>query len=681
MKLTRFRIQNYRSVNDSGWVDVTQRTALVGRNESGKTSLLLALQSLNPPNRKLTALSYVKDFPRDRPRTEFSEELPVVDTQWELSGAERKELAKLFPRAKDITEVTVARLYKALYTVGFTNLRELRVDREKLQASLTTIQSSIADSFLGKDPAPMEPVKTALDSLSKQLISGVEEKPTNWATSATTAISAFRQAVTTASYDLPRSATEHLANIETLAREVAGDDEAHTKARAWVVQRIPIFIYLAEYPELQGHQNIAEYLQRVRSGQPPADPDLNFSKLMKVAGLDAEELNNLLAAEHEKRQQLANRAGAVVTKKVRELWKDRQLKVRFNLDAQNFDTLVSDPESVYDVEINLNERSRGFKWFFSFYVTFAADTGGGPAADAVLLFDEPALYLHAVAQQDLLDHFKRDFENTIIYTTHSPFMVPVDDILSVRTVNISAEAGTTVTNDPTGDSKTLFPLQTALGYAVTQTLFIGDKNLVVEGVSDYWYLSSISEYITEQDGIALPPELVTTPAGGAQKVSYMVSLLTSHKLKVLVLLDSESRSRRTAREDLIKNKLIREEAVIFVNEALGAGSTGAEADIEDLLDPAVYSKLVQDAYKMELAGKQLQMNDSIPRVVRRFEDAFTQVGLTFNKTRPARLFLRRIAETPEQVLPLASRERFERLFKLVGERLEKLLQRQAVPFR
>jgi hypothetical protein len=260
-------------------------------------------------------------------------------------------------------------------------------------------------------------------------------------------------------------------------------------------------------------------------------------------------------------------------------------------------------------------------------------------------------------------------------------MVPVDDILSVRTVNISAEAGTTVTNDPTGDSKTLFPLQTALGYAVTQTLFIGDKNLVVEGVSDYWYLSSISEYITEQDGIALPPELVTTPAGGAQKVSYMVSLLTSHKLKVLVLLDSESRSRRTAREDLIKNKLIREEAVIFVNEALGAGSTGAEADIEDLLDPAVYSKLVQDAYKMELAGKQLQMNDSIPRVVRRFEDAFTQVGLTFNKTRPARLFLRRIAETPEQVLPWASRERFERLFKLVGERLEKLLQRQAVPFR
>ena len=51
MKLQRFRISNYRSVKDSGWVDATQRTILVGRNESGKSNLLLALATLKPPRR------------------------------------------------------------------------------------------------------------------------------------------------------------------------------------------------------------------------------------------------------------------------------------------------------------------------------------------------------------------------------------------------------------------------------------------------------------------------------------------------------------------------------------------------------------------------------------------------------------------------------------------------------
>jgi predicted ATP-dependent endonuclease of OLD family len=676
MQLTGFQVQNYRSINDSGRIATNQRTALVGRNESGKTSLLLALESLNPPDRKLEALSYVKDFPRDRPVTEFSEDLIVVKTWWKLTPEERAKLTEILPRAKDVTEVTVSRLYRAHWQVGFTGLPLLAVDQDSVKASVGIIERAVAASLDGKEATVVKPVTAALEKWKAQLGASTA-LPADWATKASAAVTAFRQAVASAGHQLPDGADGQLAHVDELAKGIVAEDVARAAARTWVTATMPIFIYQAEYPELEGHQNIAKYLERVATGKKLNEVDANFARLMKVAGLDAAELNGLLAAEHEKRQQLTNRAGAVVTKKVRELWKDRKLKVRFNLDAEHFDTLVSDPESVYDVEINLNERSRGFKWFFSFYVTFAADTAGGPAEAAVLLFDEPALYLHAVAQRDLLDHFKQDFKNTIIYTTHSPFMIPIEDLAAVRTVNIAPDVGTTVTNDPTGDSKTLFPLQTALGYDLTQTLFIGDKNLVVEGVSDFWYLSAVSDYVAEQGGTALPRGVVTTPAGGAQKISYMVSLLTSHKLKVLVLLDSESQARRTAKEDLIKTKLIREEGVLFVSDATAPGAATAEADIEDLLDPAVYDQLVQDSYKAELAGKQLKLNPKIPRIVRRYEEAFTQLGLTFHKTRPARLFLQRIASTPTTVLPQASRDRFEKLFKLVGERLKKLQQQAA----
>jgi hypothetical protein len=48
MKLTEFRVCNYRNVVDSGWVNVQRVTALVGQNEGGKSNLCEALYRLNP---------------------------------------------------------------------------------------------------------------------------------------------------------------------------------------------------------------------------------------------------------------------------------------------------------------------------------------------------------------------------------------------------------------------------------------------------------------------------------------------------------------------------------------------------------------------------------------------------------------------------------------------------------
>ena len=48
MELIEYRILNFRSINDSGPITVGKTTALVGRNESGKSNLHLALVSLNP---------------------------------------------------------------------------------------------------------------------------------------------------------------------------------------------------------------------------------------------------------------------------------------------------------------------------------------------------------------------------------------------------------------------------------------------------------------------------------------------------------------------------------------------------------------------------------------------------------------------------------------------------------
>lgn len=48
MKLKRFKVTNFRSVIDSGWISCDDVTTLVGINESGKSNVLLALWKLRP---------------------------------------------------------------------------------------------------------------------------------------------------------------------------------------------------------------------------------------------------------------------------------------------------------------------------------------------------------------------------------------------------------------------------------------------------------------------------------------------------------------------------------------------------------------------------------------------------------------------------------------------------------
>jgi len=48
MKLIKFSIQNYKSVKDTGWCWLaSDLTILAGKNESGKSAILEALQDFN----------------------------------------------------------------------------------------------------------------------------------------------------------------------------------------------------------------------------------------------------------------------------------------------------------------------------------------------------------------------------------------------------------------------------------------------------------------------------------------------------------------------------------------------------------------------------------------------------------------------------------------------------------
>lgn len=676
MRLDSFSVTNFRSINDSGKVDVAQITALLGRNESGKSNLLRALDSLNPAE-GFEALNPIKDFPRHRRLEECNDRTKVVTSRWILDDEDKAELMAILPRAGGVTHVDIGRYYGAERWVSFIGLTAQGFNESDVKGKLRKIVPAVRAAADGLEEAKKAALEKAAHAFEEKLT--VLDDRVLWAQNAVGGLAALRKALAAADVDLSEKQEQLVVELEQLSSSFATDKEAQQKARNWAVEKMPVFIYLDEYPELKGHQNIAQYIER-KTKSTPIEADRSFDKLCKVAGLNPEKLQELLSKnEQETRNQLANRAGAVVTSEIKRLWKDRPLKIRFNLDAHHLDTLISDPNATYDVEVNLDERSRGFQWFFSFYITFSADTSGGAAENAILLLDEPGLYLHAKSQSDLLRHLEKDFSNQIIFTTHSPFMVPTHALDSVRTVNITEEKGTVVTNDPTGDARTLFPLQAALGYNLAQSLFVGPNNLVVEGVTDFWILSAVSTFLSDGGSGGLNAGLTITPAGGAQKVSYMVALLTSEQLNVLVLLDSE-RGAKTTKDELVKNKLTAEQNVVFMSEAFATAAPD-EADVEDLLDPAVYEGLVRESYEGELKGKTLVLNDRIARIAKRMEAGLHALGIEFHKTRPARLFLRKMATNPASVMSEHSAQRFATLFKRVNERLQKHMDRGAGTFR
>jgi len=64
MKLVSFHVRDFKSIYDSGPIDVSDVTCLVGKNESGKASLLQALHRLNPIIPEHQKFDITDDYPR-----------------------------------------------------------------------------------------------------------------------------------------------------------------------------------------------------------------------------------------------------------------------------------------------------------------------------------------------------------------------------------------------------------------------------------------------------------------------------------------------------------------------------------------------------------------------------------------------------------------------------------------
>ena len=668
MLLKEFRIRCYRSIEDSGTISVSRLTAIIGRNESGKSNLLKALHYLNPVGDEIV-LNESDTYPRHLKSKDYNDSIRVVYSEWELSEEDKEELSEIWPNAESANRVRISRNFAGTLFVGFPEIPRQELPSTQMKRVIRQIINSIKRLLENLEDDKSAAISPSIKSLEAHLKSS--NNLVKWTASAVSTVEHLRQQLSEVEDSLTENCDTLTEILKQLLSEASTEEDQHGSARSWIRENMPVFIFFDVYPEMIGRMNVPEHLARV-SSETRTQADEIFEKVCVVAELNLERLKEFQdTSDIVSRNLLAGEASDVLTIEIQRLWTNRVLKVRFHVDGDDIIILIAEPGKTSDIEIALNERSRGFQWFFSFYTTFEADTREGEATNAILLLDEPGLHLHAKSQGDLLGHLEKGFDNQILYTTHSPFMVPTHNLPSIRTVNFDQKKGTVVSNDPMGkgDSKTLFPLQAALGYDLAQSLFVGPNNLVVEGIIDYWILSSISEYLSNIGEVCIRPDITITPAGGAQRISYLVALLFSEKLNVVVLLDQEEQAKKTW-DELVKTKLIGEKRVVFVSEGFGE-SDSRESDIEDLLGAKVYEDLVRESYLKELKEKELNITSGHPRVAVRFNEAFEAIGIPFNKPRPMRLLLDKMRDDPKSIVTSKVQRRFIRLFDTINSRMKK----------
>lgn len=629
MRLSSFQINNYKVIDDTGLVKADEFvTALVGKNESGKSSVMKAMwKSRNVADAKFDKLY---DYPRDRYSRERKQSQEVTVLYFELTPQETDALVAQLPAPPAQKPARV--IYSTFYDGEDEVRHEIAFDKDlsgggsaaKARAVIEAIAKAAAKA--GGDDAAV--IQTALTAALDQ----IDVRAPLWEAASVKALEIFGTAMTAwinadaARQEVAAAEREQLRGLLTQAKQ--GNPAA--KACAWAEENLPVFVYFDNYGQLETRIHLPLYLQHKDSPDPKTRTQ---TALFEWSGIDPKEILALgrprkdgeteeeVHRRHEKRRALLDSSSFSLTGDWIEWWSEKRHKMHFDADGEDLVLRVSDQHNEFPVPFE--ERSHGLQWFFSFYLVFLVESRKAHRG-AILLLDEPGLHLHPTLQAKLIALFERiSAANQLIYSTHLPFLVDGNHLERVRTVHLAGPEPqkTMISNDvrPTGDRDTLFPLQAAVGYSIAQTLFLGKRSVIVEGITDYWIIKALSDCLSARDARpALHQETVLIPAGGTSRLMPLASIMLAStgvgEGHLMVLLDSDKEGDQAATR--LKEVFSEESAVLMLGAAIGL----TEATIEDLVPRDVYvAALKQAGYSIVLNAEEKAAATTVKAMERAFE--------------------------------------------------------------
>ena len=676
MRLTKARVQGYRSITDSGWFDVENgKTILVGPNEAGKTAILQALQKLNPP-KGIELFNPLRDYPRAKYDEDIEKggidptKFTVVEGHFSLDDNDIAEFPETY---RNITYVYGRRLdNSAWHRLDNSPARLLLSDIDKDLQKMTIHFQETARAEKATDEL-INAIQTELDAI----VNGLVKSAIISAEKATQIQDWMKKNIKYLDDD---NAKEN-SRYERIGNQLQRPSEYDT-VLALCEKMMPKFILFSNYFRIKPVLHLKKLAERIDNNSlDDSQYDYGNICLLKFLGFTPKELADAgdtskynlndskqyeqYKAQLDERDYKLNAATIRLTNAIREVWNPTQdsrdaNKLRIKVDGQYLKVVVEDE---IGVEVELDQRSEGFQWMVSFYVVFFAEASD-KHKNAILLLDEPGMSLHALKQAEFRETLsKLSKKNQTIYTTHSPFLVGTDELDKVRVVEmVDRTTGTKVHLSLTAtDDGAILPLQEALGYDLAQSMFFHKKNLVLEGLTDMWYLEGLSNLLISAGKTGINDQIAMIPANCASKVVYYATILRAQNLKIAALLDSDAEGEHAAKQDTLVNALGNKR--ILRTKDIYSGQVAAP-EIEDILRDTLLT-IAKEQYEWDAIAT-AQTQEKRPVV-----DILGSVAKKdFSKYKLAKAFIRWSREHELSDLQAIEIEQAEKLIEKVNRALQ-----------
>ena len=371
MRLRKFRVSAFRCIHDSGEIKVGDLAAFVGRNESGKTTILQALTLLNKEE-GLSELDLCDEMTQ-----ELKSEINIVEGEFELSNHETHLIKEKFQSIPEIKKIRIFRTNKnPKIQYDFGNIRISEEENkalnswenfaENVRSFVDTIPNHIRirldmKFFEGSPPPSREIFNSEMAEFNNNIrVLAVEEKQViiEWE-------KIYNNLGT--NFDNMLVGTTERAALENFIEEILH----------------PRFVYFSDYKKIIGSINLNEYLKISKGMKEESieyieefDRAETVRNLFYLAELDVKELEECKNSPSKLIKYL-NTASKRLTERLNPAWKGDPIHVDLRYNPGNIlSVVISDVHKDGTITNTglLNRRAEGFKWTFSFIVNFAAET-------------------------------------------------------------------------------------------------------------------------------------------------------------------------------------------------------------------------------------------------------------------------------------------------------------------
>lgn len=573
VKLVKFRIKNYKSIKDTGDCYLANGiTVLAGKNESGKTSILEALEDFDTDKKVRQEAVPIQD----------SSLKPLITLTFCISKEEFREIHEGIIIGEKEVEISITKDFENQYAIdnAATFFSKTLQKNEKRMKEFEKHTREV-NKILTKHEIPITLIPLTIENFSE----------------VSTQISSLKQKIEPHSAKLieeeKTKIDETIAILKQIINEFQDPEDLEKEFLEEFKKYIPNFILFDTYQDQIPSKVPISQLKN----------DKFISDLAAISNLNIE----LIQDQSKQRENLKHKdkINIKLSEDYKRFWEQDAANLYLDWDKETLYFWIKDEDDYYEPK----QRSKGRQWHLAFYVRVTARSRED--VPNIILIDEPGLFLHAKAQRDILrklEEASKDIE--IIFSTHSPYLIDPNNLNRVRLVEKDSKNGTKINKvHAKADKETLTPILTAIGEDLSQGIRVDKKNsFVVEGISDYYYLHAFAKLLGFQKEFNLIP-------GCGDNIPAVASILFGWGLDPYFILDGD----KHRLIDILKTKLgILEEVVLTVSEGKNTiEEIFSEGDFKKFVledDSADLSKGVLKYLKEKKLSKELLARKFIEKV-------------------------------------------------------------------